>query len=221
MTEASFATRCRAGSRLEMQKLEAEMRARTRPRPPTRRGPGDRRRPERRDRCAADAAADGDAPRSRRRRRRAGRRRARRATRARPTAVAPAPPGARRRARGLARVALEEVDTPPRIATIVKPGYPPLALKARIGGIVVLRVLVSEKGPAGRDRRSCAKAPRGSDAKPRWRRAHGGPSTPAPQAASRSGPGSRSPIPFEPEGRRRPRSGSVAPPPWAARSRST
>ena len=43
-------------------------------------------------------------------------------------------------------VALEEVDTAPRIATIVKPGYPPLALKARIGGIVVLRVLVSERG---------------------------------------------------------------------------
>ncbi len=43
-------------------------------------------------------------------------------------------------------VALEEVDSPPRIATIVKPPYPPLALKARIGGIVVLRVLVSERG---------------------------------------------------------------------------
>src|SRR4029077_20305159 len=42
--------------------------------------------------------------------------------------------------------AFEEVDSPPRIATIVKPIYPPLALKARIGGIVVLRVLVSEKG---------------------------------------------------------------------------
>ena len=43
-------------------------------------------------------------------------------------------------------VAIEEVDTAPRIATIVKPGYPPMALKARIGGIVVLRVLVSERG---------------------------------------------------------------------------
>jgi protein TonB len=41
---------------------------------------------------------------------------------------------------------LGEVDAPPRIATLVKPVYPPLALKARIGGIVVLRVLVSEKG---------------------------------------------------------------------------
>jgi TonB family protein len=43
-------------------------------------------------------------------------------------------------------VSVEELDAPPRIATVVKPTYPPLALKARIGGIVVLRVLVSEKG---------------------------------------------------------------------------
>jgi protein TonB len=43
-------------------------------------------------------------------------------------------------------VSFEEIDAPPRIATVVKPTYPPLALKARIGGIVVLRVLVSEKG---------------------------------------------------------------------------
>ena len=43
-------------------------------------------------------------------------------------------------------VSVEELDAPPRIATLVKPTYPPLALKARIGGIVVLRVLVSEKG---------------------------------------------------------------------------
>jgi TonB family protein len=40
----------------------------------------------------------------------------------------------------------EEADTPPRIAKIVKPSYPPLALRARIGGIVVLRVQVSEAG---------------------------------------------------------------------------
>ena len=43
-------------------------------------------------------------------------------------------------------IALEDADTPPRIAKIVKPSYPPLALQARIGGIVVLRVLVSERG---------------------------------------------------------------------------
>jgi TonB family protein len=49
-------------------------------------------------------------------------------------------------AREGALVALDEVDSPPKIARIVKPSYPPIALKARIGGIVVLRVLVSEKG---------------------------------------------------------------------------
>lgn len=43
-------------------------------------------------------------------------------------------------------VPFEELDTPPRIARVVKPGYPPLELKARIGGTVVLRVLVSETG---------------------------------------------------------------------------
>ncbi len=45
-----------------------------------------------------------------------------------------------------ALVALDAVDTPPRISRIVKPAYPPIALNARIGGTVVLRVLVSEKG---------------------------------------------------------------------------
>ena len=59
----------------------------------------------------------------------------------------PVPPARPRRRTARARSSpLEEVDTPPRIATLVKPTYPPLALKARIGGIVVLRVLVSEKG---------------------------------------------------------------------------
>jgi protein TonB len=43
-------------------------------------------------------------------------------------------------------VPLDRVDTQPRILTIVKPPYPPLALQARIGGVVLLRVLVSEKG---------------------------------------------------------------------------
>ena len=37
-------------------------------------------------------------------------------------------------------------DVPPAIARIVKPIYPPVALRARIGGLVVLRVLVSETG---------------------------------------------------------------------------
>jgi protein TonB len=62
-----------------------------------------------------------------------------------PPAFPTAPP-ARIATREGALVALEDVDTPPRVARIVKPVYPPLALQARIGGIVVLRVLVSEKG---------------------------------------------------------------------------
>jgi protein TonB len=60
-----------------------------------------------------------------------------------PTA-APAP--ARPATRSGALVELDQVDTPPRVAKVVKPGYPPLALQARIGGIVILRVLVSETG---------------------------------------------------------------------------
>ncbi len=59
-------------------------------------------------------------------------------------------------------VPLEEVDEPPKIATLVKPTYPPLALKARIGGIVVLRVLVSEKG-LPLDVQIARKAPAGLD----------------------------------------------------------
>jgi TonB family protein len=65
-----------------------------------------------------------------------------------PTAVPALPTAAPARiaTREGALVALEDVDTPPHVARIVKPVYPPLALQARIGGIVVLRVLVSEKG---------------------------------------------------------------------------
>jgi protein TonB len=37
-------------------------------------------------------------------------------------------------------------ETPPVILKVVKPNYPPIALQARIGGLVVLRVLVSEAG---------------------------------------------------------------------------
>jgi protein TonB len=37
-------------------------------------------------------------------------------------------------------------ETPPAILKIVKPLYPPVALQAHIGGIVILRVLVSETG---------------------------------------------------------------------------
>lgn len=60
-----------------------------------------------------------------------------------PTAV---PPPTRPAVREGALIALEDADTPPRILKIIKPGYPPIALRARIGGIVVLRVLVSERG---------------------------------------------------------------------------
>jgi len=40
----------------------------------------------------------------------------------------------------------EESETPPRILRIVKPVYPEVALRARIRGLVVLRVLVAENG---------------------------------------------------------------------------
>ena len=40
----------------------------------------------------------------------------------------------------------DAVETPPRILTVVKPFYPPFALRAKIGGIVILRVLVGETG---------------------------------------------------------------------------
>jgi protein TonB len=60
-----------------------------------------------------------------------------------PAAAATAPAPAVREG---SLVPLEDLDAPPRIATLVKPTYPRLALKARIGGIVVLRVLVSERG---------------------------------------------------------------------------
>jgi protein TonB len=37
-------------------------------------------------------------------------------------------------------------EIPPTILKVVKPAYPSVALKARIGGLVILRVLVSETG---------------------------------------------------------------------------
>jgi TonB family protein len=95
-----------------------------------------------------------------------------------------------------ALVAFEEVDSPPRIATIVKPIYPPLALKARIGGIVVLRVLVSEKG-APLDVQVIRGAPGGLDdaaasAVRRWK------FTPATKAGVAVRTWMTVPIPFEP-----------------------
>jgi protein TonB len=37
-------------------------------------------------------------------------------------------------------------EIPPAILKVVKPIYPPMALQARVGGLVILRVLVSETG---------------------------------------------------------------------------
>jgi protein TonB len=54
-----------------------------------------------------------------------------------PTATLPPPPTA---------TPLPAREVPPGILKIVKPIYPPFALQARIGGLVVLRVLVSETG---------------------------------------------------------------------------
>jgi protein TonB len=39
-----------------------------------------------------------------------------------------------------------EVDVAPKILRVVKPIYPPLALRAKMGGTVLLRVLVAENG---------------------------------------------------------------------------
>jgi TonB family protein len=81
-----------------------------------------------------------------------------------PVSVAAAsdPPAAPAAIREGSLMAIEEIDTPPRIATLVKPVYPPLALKARIGGLVVLRVLVSEKGQP-QEIQVVRKAPAGLD----------------------------------------------------------
>ena len=41
---------------------------------------------------------------------------------------------------------MEAVDRPPRVTRMIPPVYPPDALRARIRGLVILRVLVSETG---------------------------------------------------------------------------
>jgi protein TonB len=43
-------------------------------------------------------------------------------------------------------VALGEADRPPEILTVVKPDYPPAARRLRVGGTVILSVLVTEEG---------------------------------------------------------------------------
>ena len=54
-----------------------------------------------------------------------------------PTATVPPPPTA---------TPLPAREVPPSILKVVKPTYPPMALQNRIGGLVLLRVLVSETG---------------------------------------------------------------------------
>ncbi|MEO8429917.1 MAG: TonB family protein [Acidobacteriota bacterium] len=57
--------------------------------------------------------------------------------------AAPATPGLPASSR---LVALDRVDRPPRVSRRVQPDYPPDALRRRVRGLVVLRVLVSEQG---------------------------------------------------------------------------
>jgi TonB family protein len=62
-----------------------------------------------------------------------------------PVSGAPAEPKV---ARG-ALVDAAQVDRPPRIATVVKPEYPPLARQMHVSGTVILSVLVTETGQVG------------------------------------------------------------------------
>ena len=57
----------------------------------------------------------------------------------------PVPPAPAARKRG-DLVPISEVDTPPEIASVVKPEYPPVARRMNISGTVVLSVLVGETG---------------------------------------------------------------------------
>ncbi len=62
-----------------------------------------------------------------------------------PTAVAVAEP-TRAPVQEMGSVSPGEAETPPKIQRVIKPIYPAFALRSRIKGIVVLRVLVSETG---------------------------------------------------------------------------
>ena len=154
MSDAQFQEEVSKRLSVEVQKLEAQMRARPAPRD---RNADAAEAPAPRRRSTAAAAAAVPAP-------AADETSAQPAPRpleptAAPPTAAPAPVVAERVEPAAAAalptaaalhegmlIALEDADTPPRIAKIVKPSYPPLALQARIGGIVVLRVLVSERG---------------------------------------------------------------------------
>lgn len=66
--------------------------------------------------------------------------------RAEPTAAPTAVPTAVAETRVASPETQGEAEIPPKIVRVVKPNYPQLALRARIRGIVLLRVLVSETG---------------------------------------------------------------------------
>jgi protein TonB len=66
--------------------------------------------------------------------------------RAEPTAAPTAVPTAVAETRVAPPETQGEAETPPKILRVVKPNYPQLALRARMRGIVLLRVLVSETG---------------------------------------------------------------------------
>jgi len=129
MSDVQFRDEVSKRLALEVDKLEAEMRRKAEPTPAPALVPAEPTRMEPTQPSAETTAAPTAPPVD--------------AERAAPTAP-PAP--TRIVAREGTLVPLEEVDSPPKIARIVKPSYPPIALKARVGGIVVLRVLVSEKG---------------------------------------------------------------------------
>jgi protein TonB len=66
--------------------------------------------------------------------------------RAEPTAAPTAVPTPVAETRVAPPETLGEAETPAKILRVVKPNYPQLALRARMRGIVLLRVLVSETG---------------------------------------------------------------------------
>ncbi len=157
MSEAQFQEEVSRRLALEVQKLEAQIRSRPAPRERSADAAEDPN-PRRRATAAAPASASQTAPSPPAPRppeptaapsvAPVAADRAERAATPPPlpvAAAAPAAPTAAALHEGMV-IALEDADTPPRIAKIVKPSYPPLALQARIGGIVVLRVLVSERG---------------------------------------------------------------------------
>ena len=68
----------------------------------------------------------------------------------RPTATPAPPPVSTPRSAEAAASVGEDVDRQPQLLATTKPVYPPAALQARVGGIVLLRVLVSVNGGPAR-----------------------------------------------------------------------